>query len=101
MRFREWCTSIVFAAACAIAATWGLTIEHLQHAGTSREAGRSVNANLAVALEEHVIRTIGAVAQVLSFVIRQHPWKARLDLAALLREVPLSPYVHSTLAIAD
>jgi len=102
-RFRKWCTSILLAAACTTAATWGLTIEHLQHEqGQAEKRAVSVNANLAVALEEHVIRTIGAVDQVLSFVIRQHRVEgARLDLSALLREVPLSPYVYSTLAIAD
>jgi len=102
MRFREWSTSILFAAACAIAATWGLAIEHLQHEqGQAEKRAVSVNANLAVALDEYVIRTIGAVDQVL---LRDPPAPvegARPDLAALLREVPLRSYVHSTLAIAD
>ena len=87
-RFRGWCASILLAAACAIAATWGLTIEHLLHEQGQAEArARSVNTNLALVLQEYAIRTIGSVDHVLSFVVRQYRMEGtKLDLPRLLRE---------------
>ena len=93
------------AAGClvVIAAVWAITLERLSYerGETIAEAERR-NSNLALAFEEHTVRTLKGIDQALRFVLHEHAEGTRhLNLAVLAKEGAIDFGVFTHLDILD
>ena len=93
------------AAACVavIAAAWAITVERVSYerGETVRDTERR-NSNLALAFEEHTVRTLKAIDQALRFVHHEYQEKGRrLDLRALLGHGAIDFSIFGHLDILD
>ena len=95
--------AILLGCLALVAAIWGVTAQRIafERAGDVREAVRQ-HANLALALEQHIIRTVKSIDQSLLFLKHEHERHGmRVDIPERIASGELDPSIFTALFVVD
>ncbi|HUF81782.1 MAG TPA: cache domain-containing protein, partial [Burkholderiales bacterium] len=99
----RWNAAIVLLALAFIGAIWIVTVERIGYErNETLESVTVQNSNLAIALEEHAVRTFKSASQALAQVARGHPGSGGLhDIADLVRAGAIDHSIFTVIGVAD
>ena len=102
-KHRQWSWAIIVTSAAMIVALWFLTYERSEYERNQAvEQVTRQNSNLAIALEEHTLRTFSSASQALAQVGRQRRAEGdRINIIRMVKEGAIDHSFLSVIGIAD